>query len=99
MQFIYVLQLNEKFRYEKNWTDETNEIVGKHFAYLKGLYENGIMKLVGKTDYGVEHESNRGYAIFEAEDEVKAKEIMLNDPCIMAGVMRADLHPFRIALG
>jgi uncharacterized protein YciI len=72
--------------------------VGEHFNYLKELFEKGVMKFVGKTDYDVSHADNHGYAIFEAEDEVSALDIMKNDPCIVQGVMTARLHPFRIAL-
>ncbi len=98
MQFMYVLQLNDYYRNESNWTEEVNKTVSEHFNYLKRLHEKGVMKLVGKTDYNIDHDDNRGYAIFETENESKAIEIMDNDPCIIRGVMRAKLHPFRIAL-
>ncbi len=98
MQFIYVLRLAEYYRNESNWSDETRKTVSEHFNYLKGLHEKGVMKFVGKTDYNVEHENNRGIAVFEAESEEKANEIMNNDPCVVKGVMSASLHPFSIAL-
>ncbi|MES2619354.1 MAG: YciI family protein [Bacteroidota bacterium] len=98
MQFMYVLRLTEQYRNEANWTEETKETVSQHFNYLKGLYENGVMKLVGKTDYDVAHDENRGFAIFEADSMEKANYIMNNDPCIVKGVMTAKLHPFNIAL-
>ena len=98
MQFMYVLQLNEQYRNESNWTEETKETVSQHFNYLKGLHEKGVMKLVGKTNYDVTHDENRGFAIFEAESMEGAKEIMDSDPCIIKEVMTAKLHPFNIAL-
>lgn len=98
MQFMYVLQLNEQYRNESNWTEETREIVSQHFNYLKSLHEKGVMKLVGKTAYDVTHDDNRGFAIFEANSVEKANDIMNSDPCIVKGVMTAKLHPFNIAL-
>jgi uncharacterized protein YciI len=98
MQFMYVLELVPHYRHTDNWTDDANRIVGEHFNYLKNLHEKGVMKLVGKTDYDVSHNENRGYAIFEAENEEAAKVIMNNDPCLLKGVMTATLFPFRIAL-
>ena len=98
MQFMYVLQLQEHYRNQANWTDETNKIIGEHFNYLKTLHERGVMKLVGKTNYEIDNDENRGYAIFEAESDEQANEIMNNDPCIVKEVMTAKLHPFNIAL-
>jgi uncharacterized protein YciI len=94
-QYIYILQLTPHYTNEANWTDDANRIVGEHFAYLTGLYEKGVVKFVGKTEYGVEHPDNRGIAIFEAADMGEATRIMQNDPCIINGVMTAKVHPFR----
>lgn len=94
-QYIYILQLAPLYTSEDNWTDDANRIVGEHFAYLTGLYEKGVVKFVGKTEYGVEHPDNRGLAIFEAADMEEATRIMQNDPCIINGVMTATVHPFR----
>ncbi len=96
MQFIYILQLTEPYTKQENWTEDANRIVGEHFNYLKGLYEAGVVKFVGKTDYDIDHPENRGLSIFEAENEEKANEIMRNDPCVINGVMTAKVHPFRV---
>ena len=96
MQFIYILQLKPKYTEHKNWTEDTNRIVGEHFNYLKSLHEEGVVKFVGKTDYDIDHTDNRGISIFEATDLDAANKIMLNDPCIKNGVMTAVIHPFKI---
>ena len=98
MQFMYVLQLLPHYQVQSNWTAATNEILGEHWNYLVGLHEKGVMKLVGKTDYELNHPENHGYAIFEASSVEEATEIMNNDPCVKKGVMTAKVHPFRIAL-
>ena len=43
-------------------------------------------------------ESTLGIAIFEAEDESTARNIMENDPAVKGGVMTAELYPYQIAL-
>ena len=95
---MYVLQLNEQYRNESNWSEETEKIISEHFNYLKGLHEKGVMKMVGRTNYDVAHDENRGIAIFEADNIEQATVIMSNDPCIIKGVMTAKLHPFNIVL-
>ena len=39
-----------------------------------------------------------GITVFQATSEEAARDIMNNDPAVIAGVMRAELFPFRIAL-
>ena len=77
-------------------TQEEIETVSHHFAYLKDLTEKGVMILMGRTQNN--DESTFGIAIFEAEDESAAREIMENDPVVKGGVMKATLYPYKIAL-
>jgi len=39
-----------------------------------------------------------GLVIFTAPDETAAREFMNADPCVVAGVMTATLHPYGLAL-
>ena len=39
-----------------------------------------------------------GLVIFQAEDDSAARAFMANDPAIRAGLMTAELHPFRVSL-
>ena len=77
-------------------TPEEAETVSRHFAYLKSLTDQGVMMFVGRTQNNDEH--TFGIAIFEAENEAAAKQIMENDPAVQGGVMRATLYPYKIAL-
>ena len=77
-------------------TPEETETVSRHFAYLQDLTQKGVMILMGRT---LNHdESTFGICIFEAEDESAARMIMEADPAVRAGVMRAVLYPYKIAL-
>lgn len=95
-QWIYVLKVTRLEMLTEGATPEEDEIVGQHFAYLKDLTEKGVMILMGRTQTA--DESTFGIAIFEAENEEAARTIMENDPAVVAGVMRATLYPYRVAL-
>jgi len=77
-------------------TPEEVETVSRHFAYLQDLTKKGVMILMGRTQNN--DESTLGICIFEAEDELAARMIMEADPAVSAGVMRAVLYPYKIAL-
>lgn len=71
-------------------------MVAQHFAYLEKLTEQGVVKLAGRTlttDY-----SSYGIILFAAADAAAAGALVENDPAIKNRVMRAEFHPFRIAL-
>jgi uncharacterized protein YciI len=77
-------------------TDDEARIVSEHFQYLKKLTEEGVMILVGRTlnnDY-----STFGIAVFVAESDEAAREILYNDPAVKNRVMRGEVFPYRIAL-
>ena len=95
-EWLYLLKTTRREMLTEGSTPEEDEIVGRHFAYLKGLTEKGVMILVGRTQNN--DESTFGIAIFEAENEEVARMIMENDPAVVGGVMQAQLFPYRIAL-
>ncbi len=96
MQFIYILTLNKKYHEQQNWTEETNATMSAHFNYLKDLFEQGVMKHVGRTDMPFESEDLNGYAIFETESSESANTIMQNDPAVRDVLMSAKLLPYLI---
>jgi uncharacterized protein YciI len=95
-QWLYYLEPARLSMVTEGATLEEAETVSRHFAYLKDLAEKGVMIIVGRTQN--KDENTFGIAIFEAEDEAAARQIMANDPAVVAGVMRATLYPYRVAL-
>ena len=95
-QWIYVLKPTRLEMLTEGSTPEEEEIVSRHFAYLKDLTEKGVMILMGRTQNN--DVSTFGIAIFEAEDEAAARAIMENDPAVKNGVMTATLYPYKMAL-
>ena len=95
-EWLYYLKPARLRMLTEGATPEEEEIVGRHFAYLKDLTDKGVMILMGRTQNN--DESTFGIAIFEAEDETAARKIMENDPAVKNDVMTATLYPYKVAL-
>ncbi|MBN2431666.1 MAG: hypothetical protein JXQ27_09335 [Acidobacteria bacterium] len=78
------------------WTDEENAVVGRHFDQLRKLLGQGKLVLAGRTL--ILDPEGFGIALLTGVDETEARAIMENDAAVTAGVMTAELFPFRIAL-
>ena len=75
-------------------TDAEKAKVGEHFAYLKAATERGDVILVGRT----QDDDPIGLCVFEADDEATAEKFMQEDPGVAAGVFKAELRPYMVAL-
>ena len=98
MQFIYVLKLQSPYRKESNWTKATDAVVSRHYEYLKKLTEDGTVILAGRTTYDVADKNVFGIVVLETENEAAARAIMEQDPAVAGKIMKAELHPFSVAL-
>ena len=73
-----------------------DQIVEEHFSYLKGLADRGVVLLAGRT---LNTDSTSfGIVLLTAPSEAAALEIVDGDPAVSAGVFRAKLLPYRVAL-
>ncbi len=77
-------------------TDSEQAVVAEHFAYLQNLNAQGVIILVGRTLNT--DENAMGLAVFRAESEDAARQIMNGDPAVKKGVMTSTLYPFRVVL-
>lgn len=75
-------------------TPEEAAAVQHHFTYLTNLLQEGRLLLAGRTL----EEEPFGIVIFEADSQTEAQALMEGDPAVQAGVMTAQLHPYRVAL-
>jgi uncharacterized protein YciI len=72
------------------------EVMARHFTYLKSLLENGKLFLAGPT---LIDSDPFGVIIFETETEEEAKELLMDDPSIKIGIQNvADFRPIRLSL-
>lgn len=95
-QFLYRIQPTRLEMLTEGPTPREREIVSAHFDYLSNLREQGILILAGRT-LNTDH-SSFGIAIFNAESEEDARQIVENDPAVVEKVMKAQLFPYRVAL-
>lgn len=96
MQFIYRIQPVRRDHLSGGATPDEEAIVDRHFAYLEGLTERGVVLLAGRTL--TTDSASFGIIIFEVADEAAARRIVDEDPAVAARVFRAELFPFRAAL-
>ncbi len=77
-------------------TPQEQAVVAEHFAYLQDLTAKGVVIFVGRTL--TTDENTMGLAVFRAESEEAARQIMNGDPAVKNGVMTATLYPFKVVL-
>lgn len=94
--FLIVLRLVPRLHDDKAWTDADKAAVGAHFQRLKAATEAGQVVMAGRTPEP--GDKTMGLVVFSAADATAAREFMNGDPCVAAGLMIAELHPFDVAL-
>ena len=95
-EFLYKLQLVRGDMLRTGPTEREQAVVAEHLAYLQDLTAKGVIILVGRTL--TTDENTMGLAIFRAESEEAARQVMNGDPAVKKGVMTATLYPFKIVL-
>lgn len=95
-QFLYVLRVAPQLQDESKWSEKDQAATTKHFERLKQATEKGQVILAGRTSEALD--KTFGLVIFEAENEAAARKFMNEDPAVKAGVMKATLHPYAVAL-
>lgn len=91
-EFVYLIR-PKRDNFIATMTQEDTEIMDKHFQYLKGLKSEQKLILAGPCLDGA-----FGVVVFQAESIDSARSIMENDPSVMAGIMSAELHSYRVSL-
>jgi uncharacterized protein YciI len=96
LQFIYVIRPTRLGLLTEGPTPQEEEILGRHFSYLKDLHGSGVLLLAGRTQDA--DETSFGIVILTADGEEEARKIMLGDPAVKEGVMTAEFHRYRVAI-
>ena len=97
MDFLYRIQPARPEMLTDGPTPQEERRVGEHFRYLQERTSEGVVLLAGRTLNT--DPSSFGIVIFRAESEDEARALMLRDPAVAAGVFRAELFPYGLALG
>jgi uncharacterized protein len=95
-EYLYRIQPTRLAMLHDGPTPDEARTIERHFHYLRSLTARGVVVLAGRTLNT--DGSSFGIVTFYAESEVAARAIVDGDPAVQAGVMRAELFPYRIAL-
>ena len=77
-------------------TPEEERAISELFKRLQLLMEQGVVLLAGRSLNN--DENTFAMVIFKADSDEAAREIMNEDPAVKAGVLRAELFPFFVAM-
>ncbi len=93
MDHYLIIYRSPRSNFVDDATEQESAAVGEHLEYLKRLLSERILLLAGRTEEG-----SMGLAVFRAADIVAAEKIVREDPAVKAGVFKAELHRYRLAL-
>jgi uncharacterized protein len=91
-EFVYLIRPQRK-GFIENMTEEESAIMGSHFQYLQSLLSEQKLILAGPC-----LDAAFGIVVFRAETLESGRQIMENDPAVLAGIMDAEIHPYRVSL-
>jgi uncharacterized protein len=66
-------------------------LMGRHFDHLQKLHAQGVVRYVGRAENG-----DYGFCVFDAPDDAQARAIAESDPSVAEGLMRLEIHPFKV---
>ncbi len=95
-QYTYILRPLRLAMLTEGPNEEEAKALAAHVKYLDEGSVNGPILLAGRTQTSTE--KTFGIVILQAETLADAESIMHNDPAVAAGVMHAELFPYRIAV-
>jgi uncharacterized protein YciI len=90
--YVYMVKVVDPELFEHMDPDQ-EKVIEAHFLQLKKGIEEGQVALAGPCTDGV-----FGIVDFDAASDQEAEAYMLGDPALVAGIITAELHPFRISL-
>lgn len=96
MEFVYILRPARTGMVTEGPTPAERAAVAEHFAHLKALTQQGIVRLAGRTARN--DPETFGIVVFDADSEEEARMRMESDPAVRQGIMTARLYPFQVAL-
>jgi uncharacterized protein YciI len=74
-------------------TPEEGAVMGRHWEHIQALHARGVVQYVGRAENG-----DYGFCVIEAADEAEADRIARSDPAVAEGLMRLELHAFKVVL-
>ncbi|WP_438447210.1 YciI family protein [Gorillibacterium sp. sgz5001074] len=91
-EYAYIFKPKRE-RFLETLTPEEMAVMGGHAAYSGQLFAEGTLVMAGACaggDYGI--------IVFRAGTQEEAEHIFRQDPAVQAGIVHAELFPFRIMI-
>lgn len=95
-RFIYTLRLVERLHDDSGWTKADENVIARHFRYLKAATEEGRVVMAGRTLEANDHTFE--LVIFDADNAAAAQAFAERDPAVVAGIMTVEVRPFALVL-
>lgn len=95
-QYLYRVDPTRPAMLTAGPTERETKTMGEHYSYLEGLVADGVVHMAGRTQETGER--TFGIVVFSAASKAEARAVMLDDPGVKEGVLRAELFPYKIAL-
>ena len=96
-EFLYLVRPTRPAMLTDGMTAAEESTLAAHFAYLRQLADQGIVRLAGRTqETGAQ---TFGIVVLRADTVDDAQRLVDADPAVAHRVMTAELFPFRIAIG
>jgi uncharacterized protein len=75
-----------------NPTPQERTIIAAHLVYVTMLADRGQLVFTGMSEGAATMDT---VLVVETDSEEEARQLMANDPFVVAGLVRAELEPFR----
>ncbi|MGH7742489.1 MAG: YciI family protein [Candidatus Eiseniibacteriota bacterium] len=95
-QYIYLIRPTRLGMLVEGPSDTEAGVLARHFEYLERLGRDRVVLMAGRTLHT--DEGTFGMVVLTAKSDELAEQIMLDDPAVCEGVMRAELFPYRVSL-
>lgn len=95
-EYIYVIRPTRPAMLTEGPNQAEKEALGGHIEHLNTLAREGVVLLAGRTQTA--DENTFGIVIFKAGSYGEAQRLMESDPAVSAGVMQANLYPYKVAV-
>lgn len=90
----YVYQLKRtRATFPEDATPKELDIVGDHWRRLQRLHADGTVAYVGRCE-----DLAFAITVFLADSDEAAHALAFDDPCVRAGLMEAEVHPYRVLM-
>jgi hypothetical protein len=74
-------------------TPEEKLLMQEHARYTRQSFDAGKILIYGPV---MAPSGAFGMAVFEVADEVEVRQVLENDPTVLAGLNKFEIHPMRV---